>query len=64
MDFLRHVPQLKPLMGVVAMSYVNEVRDSLGKAQLEDGTITAIFVRNGKANVSFSTKQHTYMETR
>jgi hypothetical protein len=43
---------------------IKDVRDSLGKAQLQDGTITAIFERNGKGNVSFSMKQHTYTETR
>ena len=43
---------------------IKDVRESLGKAQLQDGTITAIFERNGKGNVSFSMKQHTYTETR
>lgn len=43
---------------------INEVRESLAKAKLQDGTITALFQRQGKGNVSFSMKQHTYTETR
>jgi hypothetical protein len=43
---------------------INEVRESLGKAKLQDGTITALFERKSKGNVSFSMKQHTYTETR
>lgn len=43
---------------------INEVRKSLGNAKLQDGTITASFERKGKGNVTFSTKQHTYVETR
>ena len=43
---------------------INEVRQSLAKAKVQDGTITAIFERNGKGNISFLTKQHTYTETR
>jgi hypothetical protein len=43
---------------------IKQVRKSLSEAKIQDGTITALFERNGKENVSFSTKQHTYMETR
>jgi hypothetical protein len=43
---------------------IKEVRKSLAKAKIQDGTITAMFERKGKENVTFSTKQHTYMETR
>jgi len=43
---------------------IKEVRKSLSEAKLQDGTITALFERNGKETVSFSMKQHTYMETR
>ena len=43
---------------------INEVCKSLSKANLQDGTITTLFERKGKGNVSFSMKQHTYMETR
>ena len=43
---------------------INEVRESLAKAKVQDGTITAMFERKGKGSVMFSTKQHTYTETR
>ena len=43
---------------------IKEVRASLAKANLHDGTITALFERKGKENVTFSMKQHTYTETR
>jgi hypothetical protein len=43
---------------------IKEVRASLAKAKLQDGTITALFERKGKENVTFSMKQHTYTETR
>ena len=43
---------------------INEVCQSLAKAKVQDETITAIFERNGKGNILFSTKQHTYTETR
>ena len=43
---------------------INEVRRSLSKAKIQDGTITAMFERKGKESVSFSMKQHTYSETR
>ena len=43
---------------------IKEVRKSLSEARLQDGTITALFERTGKETVSFSMKQHTYMETR
>jgi hypothetical protein len=43
---------------------IKEVRKSLSEAKLQDGMITALFERMGKETVSFSTKQHTYMETR
>lgn len=43
---------------------VGEVRKSLAHAPLRDGSITASFERKGKGKVTFSTRQHTYMETR
>ena len=43
---------------------VDEVRKSLGNAKLHDGSITASFERKGKERVTFSTRQHTYTETR
>jgi hypothetical protein len=43
---------------------IKEIRKSLGNAKLQDGTITALFQRTGKETVTFSTKQHTYTETR
>lgn len=43
---------------------VEEVRKNLANAQLHDGSITASFERKGKGAVTFSTRQHTYMETR
>ena len=42
---------------------INEVHKSLSNANLQDGTITSLFERKGKGNVSLSMKQHTYMET-
>ena len=43
---------------------IEEVRNSLSKAKLLDGSITASFERKGKGSVTFSTRQHTYTETR
>ena len=43
---------------------VDDVRKNLGSAKLVDGSITASFERKGKGVVTFSTRQHTYMETR
>ena len=43
---------------------ISEVRNSLSNAKVKDGTITALFERKGKGNVTFSMKQHTYLETR
>jgi hypothetical protein len=43
---------------------VDEVRKSLANAKLHDGSIMASFERKGKGAVTFSTRQHTYMETR
>ena len=43
---------------------IEEVRNSLSKAKLLDGSITASFERKGKGSVTFSTQQHTYTETR
>jgi hypothetical protein len=43
---------------------IDDIRKSLGNAKLQNGTITALFDRKGKGNVTFSTKQHTYAETR
>ena len=42
---------------------ISEVRKSLSKAKLQDRTITAMFERKGKESVTFSMKQHTYLET-
>jgi hypothetical protein len=43
---------------------INDVHESLAQAKLHNGSITAAFERNGKGSVTFSTRQHTYMETR
>jgi hypothetical protein len=43
---------------------IDDVRKSLGQAKLHDGSITASFERKGKGSVTFSTRQHTYTETR
>jgi hypothetical protein len=43
---------------------IDDVRKSLANAKLHDGSITAAFERKGKGVVTFSTRQHTYMETR
>ena len=40
---------------------INEVRKSLSKAKLKDGTITAMFERQGKESVTFSMKQHLFV---
>ena len=42
---------------------ISKVRKSLSEAKLQDGTITAMFERKGKESVTFSSKQHTYLET-
>ena len=41
-----------------------EVQKNLSEAKLIDGTLMTLFKRKGKEVVSFSMKQHTYMETR
>jgi SOS-response transcriptional repressor LexA len=43
---------------------VEDVRKNLSSAKVVDGSITASFERKGKKAVTFSTRQHTYMETR
>jgi len=43
---------------------IDEVRKSPANANILNGMITALFERKGKENVMFSTRQHTYMETR
>jgi hypothetical protein len=43
---------------------INEVHKSLAEGKVRDGSITASFERQGKGSVTFSTRQHTYMETR
>ena len=43
---------------------IEEIRNSLSKANLLDGLITTSFERKGKGSVTFSTQQHTYTETR
>ena len=43
---------------------IDEVHKSLVHAELKDGSIMASFERKGKGNVTFSTRQHIYLETR
>ena len=43
---------------------VEDVRKNLGSAKLIDGSLMASFERKGKGAITFSTRQHTYMETR
>ena len=43
---------------------IEDVRKGLSLAKLHDGSITASFERKGKGSVTFSTRQHTYTETR
>ena len=43
---------------------IEEVRNSLSKAKLLDGSITTSFERKGKGSITFLTQQHTDMETR
>jgi hypothetical protein len=43
---------------------VDDVRKNLGSAKIVDGSITASFERKGKGAVTFSTRQHTYLEAR
>lgn len=43
---------------------IGDIHKSLAKAKLQDGTITTLFQRKGKPEVTFSMKQYTYMETR
>ena len=43
---------------------INDIRKSLAQAKVHDGSITASFERQGKGKVTFSTRQHTYTETR
>ena len=43
---------------------IEDVRKNLADAKLRDGSIVASFQRKGKGHVTFSTRQHTYMETR
>jgi hypothetical protein len=43
---------------------VEDVRKNLSSAKVVEGSITASFERKGKGAVTFSTRQHTYMETR
>ena len=43
---------------------IDDVQKNLGSAKLVDGSIMASFERKGKGAVTFSTWQHTYMETR
>ena len=43
---------------------IDEVCKSLVHAELKDRSIMASFERKGKGNVTFSTRQHTYLETR
>ena len=43
---------------------IDDVRKGLSLAKLHDGSITASFERKGKGKVTFSTRQHTYTETR
>ena len=43
---------------------IEDVRKGLSLAKLHDGSITTSFERKGKGSVTFSTRQHTYTETR
>ena len=43
---------------------IDEVRKSLAGAKVQNGSIVAAFERKGKGVVTFSTRQHTYEETR
>ena len=43
---------------------IDEVRKNLANAEVENGSIVASFERKGKGVVTFSTRQHTYTETR
>ena len=43
---------------------IDDIRKSLAQAKLHDGSITTSFERKGKGRVMFSTRQHTYTETR
>ena len=43
---------------------IDDVQKNLGSAKLVDGSIMASFERKGKGAITtFSTRQHTYMET-
>ena len=43
---------------------INEVHKSLAGTKVQNGSIVAAFERKGKGVVTFSTRQHTYEETR
>jgi hypothetical protein len=43
---------------------IDEVRKNLADAKIQNGSIVAAFERKGKGSVTFSTRQHTYAETR
>jgi hypothetical protein len=51
-------------LGVKGELSIDDVRKSLMQAKFHDGSITASFERKGKGSVTFSTRQHTYMESR
>lgn len=51
-------------LGVKGELSINDVHKSLTQAKFHDGSITASFERKGKGSVTFSTRQHTYMESR
>ena len=43
---------------------IDDVRKNLADAKVQNGSIVASFERKGKGVVTFSTRQHTYKETR
>jgi hypothetical protein len=47
-----------------AATTVEAAREGLAKAEMKDGQITAVFERQGKGPVTFSTMPLTYKETR
>jgi predicted dienelactone hydrolase len=47
-----------------AAKTVDAAQEGLAKAEMRDGRITAVFERQGKGPITFSTIPHTYEETR
>jgi len=46
-----------------ATKNIETARDGLNRAELKDGSITAVFERTGKGKISYSHRQHTKVET-